>query len=88
MSIVETPSSASAPNSQPRHDWTREELRSLFELPLSELVFRAQSIHRAYFDPATVQISTLLSIKTGGCRRTAPIVRKAPTSRPASPKKG
>ena len=67
MSIVETPSSASAPHSQPRHDWTREELRSLFELPLSELVFRAQSIHRAYFDPATVQISTLLSIKTGGC---------------------
>ena len=51
----------------PRHDWTREELRELFELPLPELIFRAQSIHRAYFDPAAVQISTLLSIKTGGC---------------------
>jgi biotin synthase len=67
MSIVEAPSSVSTPNSQPRHDWTREELRVLFDLPLSELVFCAQSIHRAYFDPATVQISTLLSIKTGGC---------------------
>ncbi len=39
----------------------------MFELPLPELIFRAQSIHRAYFDPAAVQISTLLSIKTGGC---------------------
>jgi len=57
-----------APDAPPRHDWTREELRALFDLPLSELVFRAQSIHRANFDPAAVQISTLLSIKTGGCR--------------------
>ena len=56
-----------APHSQPRHDWSREELRSLFALPLSELLFRAQSIHRTHFDPAAVQISTLLSIKTGGC---------------------
>ena len=39
----------------------------MFELPLPELIFRAQSIHRAYFDPTAVQISTLLSIKTGGC---------------------
>jgi len=51
----------------PRHDWTREELRALFDLPLPELMFRAQSIHRANFDTAAVQISTLLSIKTGGC---------------------
>ena len=51
----------------PRHDWTREELRALFDLPLAELIFRAQRIHRAHFDPAEVQISTLLSIKTGGC---------------------
>jgi biotin synthase len=50
-----------------RHDWTREEVRSLFALPFTELVFRAGEIHRAYFDPAEVQISTLLSIKTGGC---------------------
>lgn len=51
----------------PRHDWTREELRALFALPFPELVFRAQSIHRMHFDPREVQISTLLSIKTGGC---------------------
>jgi len=51
----------------PRHDWTREELRALFALPFPELVFRAQSVHRQAFDPREVQISTLLSIKTGGC---------------------
>jgi biotin synthase len=67
MSIVEAPSPASAPNSEPRHDWTRDELRALFDLPLSELLFRAHNIHRVHFDPAAVQISTLLSIKTGGC---------------------
>src|SRR6202162_5259205 len=50
-----------------RHDWTREELRALFDLPLSELIFRAQSIHRAHFDPSEVQLSTLLSIKPGVC---------------------
>lgn len=50
-----------------RHDWTREEIRALFALPFPELMFRAQSLHRAHFDPTEVQISTLLSIKTGGC---------------------
>jgi biotin synthase len=50
-----------------RHDWTREDVRALFALPFTELVFRAASVHRDYFDPAEVQISTLLSIKTGGC---------------------
>jgi biotin synthase len=50
-----------------RHDWTRAEVRALFALPFPELIFRAQSIHRAHFDPTEVQISTLLSIKTGGC---------------------
>ena len=50
-----------------RHDWTREEVRALFALPFPELMFRAQAVHRRYFDPTEVQISTLLSIKTGGC---------------------
>ncbi len=50
-----------------RHDWTREEIRALFALPFPELIFRAQSVHRLHFDPTEVQISTLLSIKTGGC---------------------
>ena len=50
-----------------RHDWTREEVRALFALPFPELIFRAAAVHRETFDPAEVQISTLLSIKTGGC---------------------
>lgn len=50
-----------------RHDWTREDVRALFELPFPELVFRAAQVHRENFDPTEVQISTLLSIKTGGC---------------------
>src|SRR5271170_2298539 len=51
----------------PRHDWTREEVRALFDLSFPELMFRAQSVHRQSFDPTVVQISTLLSVKTGGC---------------------
>src|SRR5215470_17248150 len=50
-----------------RHNWTRAEIRALFALPFSELIFQAQSVHRRHFDPGEVQISTLLSIKTGGC---------------------
>ncbi|HEY6754328.1 MAG TPA: biotin synthase BioB [Pseudolabrys sp.] len=50
-----------------RHDWTRDELRALFMLPFPELMFRAAQVHRENFDPSEVQISTLLSIKTGGC---------------------
>jgi biotin synthase len=50
-----------------RHDWTCEEVRALFDLPLPELIFRAQLAHRRHFDPAVIQLSTLLSIKTGGC---------------------
>jgi biotin synthase len=50
-----------------RHDWTRAEVEALFELPFPDLIFHAQRIHRVHFDPHEVQISTLLSIKTGGC---------------------
>ena len=50
-----------------RHDWTIEEARSLFDLPFNDLLFQAQSIHRRFFDPNQVQVSTLLSIKTGAC---------------------
>jgi biotin synthase len=53
--------------SGPRHDWTRDEVRTLFNLPFPELMFRAAQVHRENFDPTEVQISTLLSIKTGGC---------------------
>jgi biotin synthase len=50
-----------------RNDWTREEVTSLFELPFSDLMFQAQTVHRAFFNPNEVQVSTLCSIKTGAC---------------------
>jgi biotin synthase len=55
------------PQSTLRHDWTRDEVRSLFALPFNDLLERAHQTHRQHHDPNAVQISTLLSIKTGGC---------------------
>ena len=49
-----------------RHDWTQGEIEALFALPLLELVHRAQMVHRQYHDD-TIQLASLLSIKTGGC---------------------
>jgi biotin synthase len=50
-----------------RHDWEVPQVVALFELPFNDLLFRAHSVHRRHFDPNAVQISTLLSIKTGAC---------------------
>jgi biotin synthase len=50
-----------------RTDWTRDEIAALFDLPFNDLLFQAQTVHRQNFDPNAVQLSTLLSIKTGGC---------------------
>jgi biotin synthase len=50
-----------------RHDWTIQEVQELFTQPFNDLLFQAQSVHREHFDPNQVQISTLLSIKTGAC---------------------
>ena len=50
-----------------RTDWTRPEIAGLFDLPFTELLFQAASVHRAYHPPSEVQLCTLLSIKTGGC---------------------
>ena len=50
-----------------RTDWTRDEIAALFDLPFNDLLFEAQTVHRQNFDPNAVQLSTLLSIKTGGC---------------------
>jgi biotin synthase len=50
-----------------RHDWSLAEIEGLLDLPFNDLLFRAQSTHRARFDPNRVQVSTLLSIKTGAC---------------------
>jgi biotin synthase len=54
-------------NGGPRHDWTRPEIRRIYELPVPALVFRAQSVHRVFHSPDRVQLCRLLSIKTGGC---------------------
>ncbi len=60
-----------ADTSQPftpvRHDWTQGEIATLFDLPFMELMFQAASVHRQNFNPSEVQLSQLLSIKTGGC---------------------
>ena len=50
-----------------RHDWVLSEVMDIFQLPFNDLIFKAQTIHRQYFDANKVQVSTLLSIKTGAC---------------------
>ena len=65
MSLAESPLAANL--ALVRNDWTRDEVRALFRLPFPELVYEAARVHRLHFDPTEVQISTLLSIKTGGC---------------------
>jgi biotin synthase len=62
----QAPSDKSAAR-QVRHDWTVDEVRALLALPFNDLLFRAQQAHRAWHDPNQVQVSTLLSIKTGAC---------------------
>lgn len=54
-------------NNDERHDWTRAEAEELYNQPFNELLFQAQTVHRRHFDPNKVQLSRLLSIKTGGC---------------------
>lgn len=58
---------STANHDEVRHDWTLAEVQALFAMPFNDLLFRAQSVHRRHFDPNSVQISTLLSIKTGAC---------------------
>jgi len=58
---------AAAIRTAPRNDWALEEIQALFGLSFNDLLWRAQTVHRENFDPNLVQISTLLSIKTGGC---------------------
>ena len=54
-------------NAQTRHNWTKEEIVAIYNKPLMELLYEAATVHRKYHDPNSVQVSTLLSIKTGGC---------------------
>lgn len=53
--------------SETRHNWTKDEILEIYNQPFMELLYQAASVHREYHDPNTVQVSTLLSIKTGGC---------------------
>jgi biotin synthase len=57
----------SAPTDAARHDWTEAEARATHDLPFNDLLFRAATVHRRSFDPNAIQLSRLLSIKTGGC---------------------
>ncbi len=50
-----------------RHDWSLEEVQALYDLPFMDLLYKAHSVHRDFFDPREIQFSSLLSIKTGGC---------------------
>ena len=60
--------SAAVPaDSKLRHNWSRDEIEQLFNLPFNDLLFHAQQVHRNHFNPNQVQVSTLLSIKTGRC---------------------
>lgn len=54
-------------NNELRHDWREDEIAALFDQPFNDLLYQAQSIHRQHFDPNEIQISSLLSIKTGRC---------------------
>ncbi|RTE54542.1 biotin synthase BioB [Arenibacter aquaticus] len=53
--------------SEVRHNWTKQEILDIYNKPFMELLYEAATVHREYHDPNTVQVSTLLSIKTGGC---------------------
>lgn len=64
---MNAPATFDAPAAAIRHDWSRREVMSLFEKPFMDLVFEAQQVHRLYHDPNKVQLSQLISIKTGGC---------------------
>jgi biotin synthase len=65
--MLATDASMAVPARQQQQGWTREAVTALFEAPFADLMFRAQSVHREHFDPNRVQISQLVSIKTGGC---------------------
>jgi len=67
MNHTATSEQAGPNTGTPRFDWSSDEIEALFELPFNDLLFHAQQVHRAHFDPNEVQVSTLLSIKTGGC---------------------
>lgn len=66
MSAYETAQEI-APFTAPRHDWSLDEIVTLYRQPLNDLLYRAHTIHRGCFDPNRIQLSTLVNIKSGGC---------------------
>ena len=62
--------------SEVRHNWTKEEILEIYNRPMMDLLYEAATIHRKQHDPNVVQVSTLLSIKTGGCSEDCGIVHK------------
>lgn len=66
-STVSASPATAPPFTKKATQWSLEDIETLFELPFIDLVWRAQSVHRAHFDPNGIQLSTLLSVKTGGC---------------------
>ncbi|WP_407944019.1 biotin synthase BioB [Marinomonas vulgaris] len=67
MSLSTSNTMSLTSTAEPRFDWTQAEVKALFDLPFMDLMFRAQTVHRENFAPNQVQVSTLLSIKTGAC---------------------
>ena len=68
MQSLQEKSSVNPTKASPiRHDWAQESVEKLFYEPFNDLLYKAQTLHRQFFDPNEVQISTLLSIKTGSC---------------------
>lgn len=67
MQVISREPQESTAQNVVRHNWHRGEIKALFELPFNELLFQAATVHRQYFSPNEVQVSTLLSIKTGAC---------------------
>lgn len=65
-----------------KHDWTKEEIIAIYNRPLMDLLYDAATIHRENHDPNVVQVSTLLSIKTGGCSEDCGIALKQHATTP------
>lgn len=67
QSIIDASGQSAESKPDIRHDWQPDEVAALFTLPFNDLIFSAQHVHRRYYDPNEVQVSSLLSIKTGAC---------------------
>jgi biotin synthase len=67
MSVTGQTATSTNKSTELRHDWTVDEVNALYDLPFNDLLFKSQCVHRQHFDPNQVQVSTLLSIKTGAC---------------------